>query len=483
VATISEAEAIGWAYLEAGDYARAERVYRQILDVDASSSRVWFLLGAISQLRGALDEAILCYREALRHNPGHAEAWSNLGLALHDREGSAEAETCCREALRLNPEYADAHSNLGNILQARDDLEGATSHYREALRLNPGHAKACHNLGNALRSLGRRTEALACYDRALALDPEHAEMHLSRALLRLEMGDFVQGWSEYEWRWRCPEFSLPPYPQPLWNGSPLSGRTILLHADHGLGDTLQFIRYAPLVSHLGGRVLVACQKPLARLLSTCPAVVEVIAEGEPLPAFDVYAPLMSLPRILGTTLATVPANIPYLSADPGLVAHWGRALAPLSGFKVGIVWQGNPGYRRDRERSFPLAQLAPLSRIPGVQLISLQRGPGREQLGALTAPFVLDLGDRLGDFHDDAAVLQNLDLVIAADTSLAHLAGALGVPTWLALPLAPDSRWLVGRDDSPWYPNHRLFRQRRRGDWDHVFDRIAEALRTSLNVD
>jgi hypothetical protein len=294
-------------------------------------------------------------------------------------------------------------------------------------------------------------------------------------------GDFAGGWSDYEARWQQAGFALPPYKQPRWNGSPLGGKTILLWAEQGLGDTVQFIRYAPLVKQRGGRIIVASQPALIRLLQSCPGIDQLVAKDTPPPPFDVYAPLMSVPGIMGTTMTNVPGTVPYLHADPTLVEHWRRELAALKGFKIGIAWQGNPGYRKDRFRSVPLAYFEPLSRISGVQLLSLQKGPGTEQLAALNPRWpVLDLGGRLdeasGPFRDTAAIMQVLDLVIASDSVVAHLAGALGVPVWVALPRMPDWRWMLHREDSPWYPTMRLFRGTRDGQWGDVFEGIARAV-------
>jgi hypothetical protein len=274
----------------------------------------------------------------------------------------------------------------------------------------------------------------------------------------------------------------PPYDRPRWDGAPLAGRTILLHAEMGLGDTLQFVRYADAVRRRGGRVILACQRPLARLLDGCPGVDLLVPQDAPPPPFDVYAPLMSLPGLLGTTADAIPAPVPYLAADPDLVARWRGAVAGDDALKVGVAWQGNPQHPKDRERSFPLAALAAVAAVPGVRLYSLQKGPGAEQLADPHLPFTVhDLGGRLdeeaGPFRDTAAVLTLLDLVIAADSALAHLAGALAVPAWVALPMAADWRWMVARDDTPWYPTLRLFRQAAWGDWGGVFDRMAAALR------
>jgi hypothetical protein len=294
-------------------------------------------------------------------------------------------------------------------------------------------------------------------------------------------GHFERGWPEYEWRWRGNEAVFAPLNQPLWDGSALEGRTILLHAEQGLGDTIQFIRYARLVRARGGTVVVACPTPLIQLLTGCAGIDQLIPQGSILPPFDVYAPLLSLPGILGTSLGSVPAEVPYLVADAELERHWREKLGPLRAFKIGIAWQGNPGYLGDSFRSIPLTHFATLARVEGVRLFSLQKGPGSEQLSALGDLFpVTDLGSQLdnatGAFVETAAVMKSLDLIITSDTAVAHLAGALGVPVWVALPAVPDWRWMLDRADSPWYPTMRLFRQTAWGQWESVFARLASAV-------
>jgi FkbM family methyltransferase len=467
---------LGVALQGQGKLDEAVACFQQVLRLQPDYAEARNNLGNALQCRGELDAAVACYQEALRLKPDLAEVHNNLGNALQCRGELDEAVACCRQALRLKPDYAEAYNNLGNALQCRGELDEAVACYQQALRLKPDYAEAYNNLGRALRDRGELDEAVACYQQALRLQPNLAEAHLNRALAWLRSGDFEGGWPEYEWRWGCKEFLPPSYPQPPWDGSPLAGRTILLYTEQGLGDTIQFIRYAPLVQQRGGRVIVACQKPLARLLARCPGIDQLVTKGEALPPFEVHAPLLSLPRLFGTTLASIPAEVPYLRADEALVAQWCRELAPIRAFKVGIAWQGSLKHRGDRHRSFRLAQLAPLARLAGVRLFSLQKGPGTEQLREVADRFdVTDLGSRLDDFLDTAAVMRNLDLVITADSAPAHLAGALGVPVWVALPYASDWRWLLGREDSPWYPTMRLFRQARFGDWDGVFAEIRVA--------
>jgi len=361
-------------------------------------------------------------------------------------------------------------------------LDEAIEDLRRAVQLQPTMADAHASLGVALSIQQRFDEAMAHFDNALAIDSHCAEAGWNRALLRLLSGDYRRGWPEYEWRWRCKRtIPLPPFSQPRWDGGPLQGRTILLSGEQGLGDTLQFVRYAPLVKALGGRVVLQCPNELLPLLSRMAGIDRLVAADAALPPFDVYAPLMSLPAAFHTTLETIPAEIPYLSADPGLVAHWRQELTGIRGFRVGIAWQGSPRHAWDRLRSTALEQFEPLAGVDGVRLISLQKGPGSEQLQALGSRLpVVDLGNRFdesaGPFMDTAAVLANLDLLVCADTALAHLAGAMGLRAWVALFFTPDWRWLLQREDSPWYPSLRLFRQSRPGDWAGVFRRMAEAL-------
>jgi hypothetical protein len=315
----------------------------------------------------------------------------------------------------------------------------------------------------------------------LELKPDYADAHLNRAVAWLLAGDWQRGWPEYQWRWRTKHLIPRRFPQPAWAGEPLTGKAILLHAEQGLGDTIQFVRYASLVKQHDATVIMECPKPLLALLEGCAGVDQLVGQGDDLPAFDVHAPLLSVPGILNTSLETIPARIPYLFARPLLLEQWRRTLIGLDGFKIGITWQGSPKFRGDCFRSIPLRCFAPLARIPGVRLISLQKGAGAEQLAEVQGLFsVAELGSRLPDFIDTAAVMKNLDLVITSDTGPAHLAGALGVPVWVALSFAPDWRWLLDRSDSPWYPTMRLFRQTELGHWPAVFEEIAGALRERL---
>jgi hypothetical protein len=347
------------------------------------------------------------------------------------------------------------------------------------LRLKPDYAEAHNNIGQLMGEQGDYSAAIARYDCAMQIDPAMASVRHNRAITLLLLGRLAEGWPEYEWRWRLPDAMPNPWPQPAWDGAPLAGRTILLHCEQGLGDTLQFIRYARMVKARGGTVLVACPPRLVPILRSCPGIDRFLVEGQLPPHFDVQAALLSLPGIFRTEMATIPAEVPYLSAPAELVERWRHRLAGETRLKVGLQWQGNPKYRGDRWRSIPLKQFAPLAGITGVRWFSLQQGFGSQQLS--DAPMAIeDLGSTLdeGDaaFCETAAVIKNLDLVISSDTALVHLAGALAVPAWLALPFSPDWRWLLEREDNPWYSTLRLFRQQQPGQWPHVFERMAEAL-------
>jgi tetratricopeptide (TPR) repeat protein len=467
---------------QAGANAEAVEWLTRAVASDPSNAGYYYNLGVAHQVLDQLDDAVASYRQALRLQPNHADAHNNLGFALAKQKRQEEAAAHYRRAVYLRPDFAEAWHNLGIVMRQLGQLEEAIGDYRQAVRLKPDHVVAWHNLGLALAGAGKPEEALESYGRALALRPDYPEARFGRSLVWLLRGEFERGWPEYEWRWKCKHGQTNPHVGPLWDCSPLAGRTILLHAEQGLGDVLQFIRFAPLVKGRGGTVIVECPASLAALLAGCAGMDRLVPRGTPLPPYDVQAPLLSLPGIFGTTLVTIPAKIPYLSADPGHVEKWGEELKAVSGLKVGIAWQGDPNYLWDRYRSIPLRQFAALAEVPGLKLVGLQKGAGREQVASVVSRFdLIDLGDRLdetgGAFTDTAAVMKCLDLVITSDTAVAHLAGALGVPVWVALSSAPDWRWLLQREDSPWYPTMRLFRQSRLGEWDDVFARMAAELR------
>ncbi len=489
MAAVAELYDLALRLHQSGDFLRAESLYTQILRSDPPASqrpvgkphpglaRVHYNLGNILQGQRRLDEAVASYRQAVRIDPAHAWAHNNLGIALKELSQFQEAADCFRQAIAVKPRYVDSHYNLGVCLMESGRLHEAIAGFMQALSLNPSHVGARCNLGMSLKRLGYFDEALIEFSRALDLEPDQPMAAWSRALLYLLYGDFAEGWKEYEYRQRQPDYPRRAFAQPLWDGTSLEGKSILIHVDGGLGDTIQFIRYAPLLKERGGSVIFECPATLEPLLKNVAGVDRLIVRGAPLPLFDVHAPLLSLPRLFGTTLATIPGDAPYLEACPTRMAHWCQQLAMIDGFKIGIAWQGNPKYGEEPYRSIPLRYFEALAALPNVRLFSLQKGPGREQL---PAPFdVIDWANRLdldGAFTDTAAIIMNLDLIVTSDTSIAHLAGALGVPVWTVLSFVPEWRWLLERSDSPWYPTMRFFRQSRLGDWDEVMKRVAEAL-------
>ena len=483
--TVEEALQIGWRQHQAGDVRGAEQIYRQVLQTAPANASAWCFLGMACHDQQRYDEAVQAYREALRLQPEFPIALSNLGNTLKQQGKLQEAEASCREALRLKPDYSTAHNNLGVALVAQGRLQEAAEIFDKALELMPTDAVAHANLSAALVRQGKYQEAEASSQQALALSPNYAEAHKNQGIVSLLLGDFSRGWQEYEWRWQCAESTMPPYRQPLWDGASLAGKTILLHHEQGLGDTIQFLRYAKVFKDCGARVIAKVQKPLMQLAACCPDLDDFVCDDADLPDFDVHVPMLSVPGILKTTFESIPADVPYLFADQSLIKHWRQRLAEHPGFRIGIAWQGSPDFHADTQRSIPLPQFAKLADVEGVRLFSLQKGYGVEQLENIKHQFeVIDFGEDLdttsGPFMDTAAIMANLDLLITSDTSIPHLAGALGVPVWVALSVSPDWRWFLDREDSPWYPTMRLFRQSTLGDWGEVFSRIAAALREHI---
>jgi tetratricopeptide (TPR) repeat protein len=427
-------------------------------------------LGLALANEGRLQEAEEAYQTALRARPDFPEALCNLGNVLRRMNRAAEAVPRYRSALRKRPDFVEAKYNLGLALQALDQLPEAEHCYHEVLRQQPSLAAAHNNLGNTLQSAGAPAEALPHYREALSCEPANAEFRVNLGMAQLLLGDFENGWRNYGAR-HC---EAPPGLD-LWDGSPLEGRRILLRAEQGFGDTIQFIRYARMVKRRGGSAAFSCPPALARLLRSAQGIDRLLVETEGLSEFGCWAPLMHLPAIFQTSLANIPIRTPYLSPDPQLAQLWAEALPiPSSHLKVGIAWRGSPQHRNDRNRSIEPGDLAVLGGLPRVSFVSLQpeHHAGCE---ASRLPFA-PLGRPLTDFADTSALLHNLDLVISVDTAVAHLAGALARPVWTLLPFAPDWRWMLGRADSPWYPTMRLFRQKQRRDWRGVLLEVRRQL-------
>jgi tetratricopeptide (TPR) repeat protein len=439
------------------------------------------LLRRAAQLHqaGRLDEAEALYLEATRLEPGNPLAIHYLGVLAMQRGDLARSAGLMRQALAARPEIVDFHTNLGLCLRRLGHLAEAIECHRRAATLDPRNPIRHNNLAIALQEQGRIDEALETFGRALALDPDNAEAHYNRGLAYLVTGDYARGWEEYEWRARCREFAernLTPAGLRPWRGEALAGRTLLVRREQGHGDMIQFLRFVPALAERAARVFVEAPAELEALARSVDARVTVIEPDRPPPEVDLYVNLMSIPRWLGVTLDEIPNGPPYLRPDPVRCEQWRNRLAGHPGAKVGLVWGGNPLHHNDRNRSCPLPLLAGLLAVPGYRWFSLQRGPSADQLSLPAAAGVTDLGVLLQDYSDTAAAMNALDLVITVDTSAAHLAGALSRPAWVMVPHAPDWRWLRDRDDSPWYPSLRLFRQREAGDWHGV----VEAMRIAL---
>src|SRR5580692_2073022 len=427
------------------------------------------------------DEALASYDRALELRPDSAEAHSNRGVTLFELRRYAEALASCDRALALQPDFPEALSGRGNALSMLKRFDEATANYHRALALRPDYAEAHTSLGVNLHAQRQFDEALQCYERALAVRPDFAEAHYDGGLSRLLTGDFDRGWVEHEWWREVAHFKRAErnFAQPRWTGSPaIAGKTILLHAEQGFGDTIQFCRYAPRVAALGARVILEVQAALRDLiLRSLDGVAQVVAKGDTMPPFDMHCPFLSLPLAFGSRLETIPHETPYLRASAQAVATWGARLPPKTRPRLGLAWSGRPEHNNDLNRSIDLASfLSPLGGIDAT-LVSLQREIRAADAVVLRERSdLIHFGEELKDFSDTAALAANMDLVIAVDTSVAHLAGALAKPVWVLLPFVPDWRWLLDRDDSPWYPTVRLFRQDDSRRWDSVFARLCAGL-------
>jgi tetratricopeptide (TPR) repeat protein len=492
---------------------KAERLCRAVLIRDPENFDALHGLGEINFQRRQLDAALAFFQEALRRNLSRADGFSSLGLVFHalkhyeralvaydeglrlapddtdlvNRRGVAllelgrarEAHLCFEQALATDPASIDALGNLGNALVKLNRVAEALAVYDRALKIAPDNVQLLTNRAVALRRLDRPAEALMSAAQALHREPDFAQARFVEAVARLTLGDFAAGWRGYEARWQVGDAARKDrgFTAPMWLGEgPLAGKTILLHAEQGFGDTLQFVRYAPLLAARGAKVILEVQKPLVRLLSCLSGVATVIARNDPLPAFDCHCALLSLPFAFATEEATIPAEVPYIAAPAEEAAAW-RARLPSGRPLVGLAWAGERSHDNDLNRSLHLESLMPLLDLPELQFVSLQHEVRAEDAALLTSRSdVLSIGPDFRDFADTAAAMAALDLVISADTSIAHLAGAMGKPLLLLLPFAADFRWLRQRADSPWYPTVRLYRQSRFGDWEGVIEALREEL-------
>lgn len=498
---------LGSVAFRRGDHARAVELLGKVVRQDPGRIQAVITLGEAQLALAHFSEAAVSFRKVVATRPDNWEQLYNLGIALRGlgqmdeaakvlercrdmAEADAlapwnalgdvyraqgrldEALACFEQALRIDPGFSMAQNNLGITLQAQGRIAEAIAMLEKAIGMNPQDPELYYNLGCSLQEDGRTQSAIEAYRRAIALRSDYSAAHwnLSHSLLR--SGDFAEGWREYEWRWQTVQ-TADVYSQPAWTGDEAVGRTIVLWEEQGLGDTIQFIRFAPLLAERGWKVVVVVQKALKRLLEGLPGV-EILARGEKIPPFDVHAPLLSLPRLLALRPETIPAGIPYLGADEAKAAAW-REKLPKVGLNVGIVWRGSPGHARDRFRSMAPVLISGLAELEGISPVCLQIDAREEELAAFGGN-IKDIGPDLHDFTDTAAVISVLDLVIGVDTSVVHLAGALGRPVWVLADAVCDWRWLEERGDSPWYPDVRLFRQTVPGDWGPVMEQVNDAL-------
>lgn len=427
----------------AGAYARA-------LAIDPNRVEIWIALGNTFDKLQRYDDALKCFDRTLALKPGTAELICNRGNALWHLRRAGEALASYDAALALKPDAVEIHNNRGNALLDLNRPDEALASFDRALALKPDYTEALVNRANALRDLNRSRDVIASCDAALAIDPELAEAHWNKGLEQLLLGDFERGWSEYEWRWKRSGNAPRDFGVPQWRGDDISSKTILVHAEQGFGDTIQFIRYVPMLAARGATIVLEVPDSLTPLIGAIDGVAAMIGRGQPHPSIDLHCPLMSLPLAFGTTLTTIPAAVPYLRAPAPRIDVW-RARLPGSGkLRVGLVWSGKPTHRNDHNRSIAFERLAPLLAQSGVEFVSLQRDLRETDMAAVNASAVLRPDLDTADFADTAAIIDTLDLVIAVDTAVAHLTGAMAKPLWLLLPFCPDWRWMLERDGSPW---------------------------------
>lgn len=502
---------LGWLHHETGRGDSAVGLIERALALDPLSAQAYHSHGLVLKSLGRYEEAITSYRAAIELKPDYAIAYYNLGNALAGARNHGDAAEAFRRAIALAPMLIESYCGLGQALAALGRLDQAAQTYKAALDLAPHHPETFNGLGMARMASGDVDGAIACYVKATALDPDFAEAysnmgvalmalgkddnaifcfyraiglnrslvdaHFNLSLALLRGGHLAEGLAEYEWRRRRPEFPRQNFPAPEWSGEPLARRTILLYAEQGYGDAIHFARYATILAAKGATVILAVREPLAKLLTSVPGVAAVVTPGAALPRFDFHLPLMSLPHVLATRMNNIPAPHGYVGADPAVVEAWRHRLGRMPGLTVGLVWAGASGYSVDQRRSIAFDQFNQLADVAGVRFVSLQKhaagdgpSPGRLPTQDFTA--------ELDDFSATAALVTVLDLVISVDTAVAHLAGALGKPVWILSRFDNDWRWFRDRDDSPWYPSARIFRQPSRGDWASVLADVKRELGT-----
>ena len=497
---------LGLIVYQEEQYEIAVRLITQAIQIDSTKPSFCTNLGNVLQKQGKLEESIQAYQKAIQIQPNHVEALFCLGVAFKERDRLEESIQAYQKAIAVRSDFAEAYNNLGNVFQEQGKLEESIQAYQKAIQIQPDYADTYYNLGNVLQKQGKLEESIQAYQKAIQIQPNHvdayndlgvifkekrqldksiqafqksirlnsnfAQAHENLGMLLLLKGDFLNGWKEYEWRWRSVQKSQKrDFKRPLWDGTPLDGKSILVYAEQGFGDTIQFIRYIELLPDTGTIIIFACQPELKRLFKSIDRIDALVTKGEVISDFDVHIPLLSLPYIFNTTLDSIPSQTPYLYSD--INSDFAFILDNEDHFKVGIVWAGSSTHVNDRNRSVNLNQFKELLSIEGCEFFSLQVGLHRADISQNGYDYIIkDLGKMFNDFRDTASAILQLDLVISVDTSVAHLAGALGKEVWTLLPFVPDWRWMFDRSDSPWYPSMTLFRQKKVGNWGDVFQQL-----------
>lgn len=470
--TVEQAMAQARPLHDAGQLESAERLYRQVLEAQPGHPDALHLLGRIAVQCGQHEAALTLIGDAVSARPADPEIRYSLGVAQRHAGQIEAAIQTLRGVLQASPNHANARNSLGDALQAAGRIDEAIVEYERAISLLPNSAEARNNLGSALQETGQLDRAIAAFRSAIAVAPNHPAIHYNLSLALLLSGDLPAGFAEHRWRWKVPQLGLTHrrFPQPQWDGTDPSGKRILIYCEQGFGDSIQFMRYAPILEQRGAHVILQLPAELVELARTLENSPTVVPFGDPLPAFDVHIAMLDLPRVMHATIDSIPVPA-YLSAPPTRVDHWRDRMAAVASEKprVGIAWAGRAEHTNDRNRSIALNEIQSLLRADVAHFISLQ-------LNAPGLPELTDWTQEIHDFADTAGLIANLDLVISVDTAVAHLAGAMGKPVCLMLPFAPDWRWLMNREDSPWYPSMRIFRQPRPGDWQSVIKSVTEHL-------
>ena len=463
---------LGLIVYQEEQYEIAVRLITQAIQIDSTKPSFCTNLGNVLQKQGKLEESIRAYRKAIRIQPDYADAYYNLGNVFQEQGKLEESIQAYQKAIQIQPDYADTYYNLGNVLQKQGKLEESIQAYQKAIQIQPNHEDAYNDLGVIFKEKRQLDKSIQAFQKSIRLNSNFAQAHENLGMLLLLKGDFLNGWKEYEWRWRSVQKSQKrDFKRPLWDGTPLDGKSILVYAEQGFGDTIQFIRYIELLPDTGTIIIFACQPELKRLFKSIDRIDALVTKGEVISDFDVHIPLLSLPYIFNTTLDSIPSQTPYLYSD--INSDFAFILDNEDHFKVGIVWAGSSTHVNDRNRSVNLNQFKELLSIEGCEFFSLQVGLHRADISQNGYDYIIkDLGKMFNDFRDTASAILQLDLVISVDTSVAHLAGALGKEVWTLLPFVPDWRWMFDRSDSPWYPSMTLFRQKKVGNWGDVFQQL-----------